>query len=124
MMRTLFITSTVLFWLMVLGFGLTHLGLSTEQSRPVAVVTEQRYSLQEVAQHRQQNDCWMAIGGEVYDFTTYLPQHPSDPAIILPWCGKEATQAFRTKTKGRPHSRNAEQALPNYRIGKLWREHS
>lgn len=35
------------------------------------------------------------------------------------WCGKEATDAYRTKTKGRPHSPYADQLLPTYRIGQL-----
>ena len=43
----------------------------------------------------------------------------SDPAAILPWCGKDASEAYRTKTRGRPHSPYADTLLPKYRIGAL-----
>jgi len=115
MMRKLFIAATLLFWLAVLGFWVTDAWLPV----PPAVAVEKRYTLQELARHNQPNDCWMAIDGMVYDFSTYLPQHPSEPSVMLPWCGKEATQAFLTKTKGRPHSSYASQLLPTYRIGRL-----
>jgi cytochrome b involved in lipid metabolism len=55
----------------------------------------------------------------VYDFTAYLPGHPADPAVIQPWCGKDASEAYRTKTRGRPHSPYADTLLPRYRIGAL-----
>lgn len=74
-----------------------------------AVAADQSYSLAEVAKHAKQDDCWMAIDGQVYDFTAYVAQHPSQPGVFLAWCGKEATQAYRTKTKGRPHSPYADQ---------------
>lgn len=61
----------------------------------------------------------MAIDGSIYDLTPYLPDHPSKPSIILPWCGKDASEAYRTKTKGRSHSPEADQLLVNYRIGAL-----
>jgi len=61
----------------------------------------------------------MIIAGEVYDFSAYLPKHPSNPRYVLPWCGKEASEAYRTKTTGRSHSSRADQLLPAYRIGRL-----
>jgi cytochrome b involved in lipid metabolism len=75
--------------------------------------------LAEVAEHPRESDCWIAIDGLVYDITAYLPDHPSEPELILPWCGKEATQAWRTKGKGRPHSPRASQLLEKYKIGAL-----
>lgn len=59
----------------------------------------------------------MAIRGAVYDLSTYLPEHPSRPDIVLPWCGKEASEAYNTKMKGRPHSPYADELLAKYRIG-------
>jgi cytochrome b involved in lipid metabolism len=81
------------------------------------VAADKSYSLVEVARHGSKDDCWMLIAGQVYDLTTYVPQHPSDPTAFLPWCGKEATEAYRTKTEGRPHSPYADQLLAKYRIG-------
>ena len=61
----------------------------------------------------------MAIDGVVYDFTAYLPEHPSAPAVIVAWCGREASEAYHTKTRGRPHSSYADRLMPEYRVGRL-----
>lgn len=61
----------------------------------------------------------MAIDGTVYDFTAYLSQYPAPPAVMLAGCGKEASEAFHTKMKGRPHSSYATQLLPRYAVGRL-----
>lgn len=119
MMRKLFLASTAIFWLAVAGFWLADLWLPAELADPNAVAAEPSYRLADVAKHGKQSDCWMAIDGQVYDLSAYLPQHPADPKIVLPWCGKEATQAYRTKTLGRAHSPYADQLLAKYRIGKL-----
>lgn len=117
-MRRLYISSTLLFWLAVCGFWAASIVRSgAPDARTVAA--DRSYTLAEVTRHATQDDCWMVIEGQVYDFTKYVPQHPSDPAVFLPWCGKEATEAYRTKTKGRPHSPYADQLLPAYRIGVL-----
>ncbi len=121
-MRKLFIVSTAIFWLAVAGFWLTSLRPAPEPVTAVSTMTEaavKKYSLGEVAVHGSEGDCWMAIDGLVYDITAYLPDHPSEPELILPWCGREATQAWQTKGKGRPHSSRANQLLEKYRIGAL-----
>lgn len=119
MMRKLFYLGTGLFWLAILAFW-------TESRTPPSAVTpaapaqpQHTIPLTEVARHSSAEDCWMAIDGQVYDLTAYLPAHPSKPSVIVPWCGREASEAYRTKTKGRPHSPEADQLLRSYRIGRL-----
>ena len=56
----------------------------------------------------------MAIHGKVLDITTYLPDHPSRPEVIERWCGKEASEAYDTKTKGRRHSQEADRQFENH----------
>jgi cytochrome b involved in lipid metabolism len=121
MTRKLFFLATAIFWLGVFGtwFG-SHWWPATLGDSRVAV--ERRFELIEVALHAKDNDCWMAINGKVYDLTAYIPEHPSRPDIILPWCGKEASEAYRTKTKGRQHSPTADQLLKTYQIGLLQNE--
>lgn len=120
MMKKLFMSSTLLFWLAVAGFWLAAALAPAPVSRPaVAAPAEKHYSPQDVARHATPGDCWMSINGQVYDFTPYLPGHPADPAVIQPWCGKDASEAYRTKTRGRPHSPYADSLLPKYRIGAL-----
>ena len=119
MMRQLFVIGTALFWLAVGGIWLgSRLAVPAPVPAPPPVpAAERRIPLAEVARHATPDNCWMAIDGAVYDITTYLPDHPSKPAFIEPWCGREASQAYRTKTKGRPHSAEADRLLPTYRIG-------
>ncbi|AKS41160.1 cytochrome b5 domain-containing protein [Wenzhouxiangella marina] len=93
-------------------------GESTEaESDPAA--SEATYTLAEVAEHASLDDCWMAIEGVVYDFTDYVPAHPTPPTVLAPWCGREATEGMRTKGYGRDHSEAAWTLAERYRIGRL-----
>jgi len=118
MMRKLYLASTTLFWALVLAFWAGN-AWSPHAEQPAAVSAGRDIAAAELAQHATPQDCWMAIRGSVYDLSAYLPDHPSRPQIIEPWCGKEATEAYNTKTKGRPHSREADELLPKYRIGRF-----
>lgn len=115
-MRKFFFAGTGLFWCFVLGVW--AIGAAAPGNAP-APPAEPVYPLAEVARHATENDCWMAIHGKVYDLTAYLPEHPTRPSIILPWCGKESSEAYDTKTKGRPHSPGSHRLLEIYRIGQL-----
>lgn len=118
MTRKLFLLATILFWLAVLGIWAgSRWSPAPQEEAPI--VPAKRFALSEVARHAGADDCWMAINGKVYDLTAYLPDHPSRPGIILPWCGREASKAYGTKTKGRPHSPDADQLLATYQIGLL-----
>jgi cytochrome b involved in lipid metabolism len=73
----------------------------------------------ELARHSSKDDCWMAIAGSVYALSDYIPRHPAPEKTMTDWCSKDATEAFETKGRGRPHSLAARAALPEYRIGAL-----
>lgn len=77
------------------------------------------YSMEEVAEHNTEDDCWKVIRGKVYDFTDYIPKHPTPPMLFTVWCGKESTEAYDTKGYGRPHSDAADAMLDEYLIGRL-----
>lgn len=77
------------------------------------------YTLEQVAEHAGEGDCWMVIEGKVYDISDYVPKHPTPPTVLLPWCGKEATEGMRTKGYGRDHSPVAWDMLDAYQIGIL-----
>jgi len=77
------------------------------------------YSLDEVAEHDNRDDCWLAIEGKVYDVTSFVGGglHPGG-LIILQGCGKDATAMFNLRPgKETPHSEKARQMLPKYEIG-------
>lgn len=118
MMKRLYLSATAFFWLIVAAFWAGSFWLPKSEGGE-AVAADKVIRSIELAKHAQQKDCWMAINRNVYDLSTYLPQHPSPPDVIVPWCGKEATQAYVTKTKGRPHSPYADDLLAKYRIGVL-----
>ena len=118
MMRRLFLTGTTLFWLAIVAAMLLGRLYPVEEVKG-GTVTERGIDLAEVAGHASASDCWMAINGKVYELSSYLPDHPSRPSIVLPWCGQEASEAYRTKMKGRPHSPRADQLLALYYIGEL-----
>jgi cytochrome b involved in lipid metabolism len=80
---------------------------------------EREITRAELAGHAAPDDCWMAIDGVVYDFTGYIPDHPAPPVVMTQWCGQDATEAYRTKGYGRPHSPAADALLPQYRLGTL-----
>jgi len=76
-------------------------------------------TLEELAAHDGAESCWKAIDGRVYDITDYLSFHPTPEAVILAWCGKEASEAWHNKRPGVPHSPRAEGMLEGYLIGRL-----
>lgn len=116
MNRFLFIASTFLFWLVVGGFW----WVSTDEGEPVNAPTPLRtIALTELAQHGTSQSCWMAIQGAVYDISAYVPEHPSRPEVVLAWCGKDASHAYATKMRNRPHSPAADGQLAQYRMGTL-----
>lgn len=78
---------------------------------------ETTYTLKQVAEHATLDDCWMAIDGAVYDFTAYVPNHPTPAFVLEKWCGKDATEGMRTKGYGRDHSPAAWAMMEGYRVG-------
>lgn len=117
-MRRLYFSTTVMFWLLVTALWAGSLWLPPAEES-LATAAEKTYTKADLAQHATTENCWMAIRGSVYDLSAYLPEHPSRPELVLPWCGKEATAAYNTKSKGRPHSSYADELLDKYRIGKF-----
>lgn len=73
----------------------------------------------ELALHNGSNDCWLLINGNVYDVTNYLSHHPGGLAAIAPFCGKNASIAFRTRGGTGGHSVAAKQLLETFKLGPL-----
>jgi cytochrome b involved in lipid metabolism len=118
--RTVF-AAFIAFWAFVAAvLALAVLVPDGESVAPAAAASEpRRIGLAEVAGHAGERSCWMAIEGEVFDLTAYLGHHPAPPAVMLAWCGREATAGMRTKGYGRDHSPRAWSELEQYRIGVL-----
>ena len=76
-------------------------------------------TMAELAEHDSRDSCWKAIEGRVYDVTEYIPEHPTSERVLLRWCGRESTEAWKDKGGGRPHSTAARAELEQYLIGEL-----
>jgi len=72
---------------------------------------------QVVLKHNTISDCWMIINNKVYDLSNYATAHPGGTRNVTNYCGKEATVAFDTKGKNRPHSTYANNLLDQYYVG-------
>ena len=103
------------------GHVFSDTGASTAPvAQPIATSTSLRgpvnvsLTLEEVARHNSPDDCWIVVGGEVYDITQYLPLHPAGASIVVPFCGKDATDVFLNT-----HSTHAYTLLERYHIGRL-----
>ncbi|KAH9816384.1 FMN-dependent dehydrogenase-domain-containing protein [Melampsora americana] len=53
-----------------------------------------KISKQELLQHNDRSSCWSVIHNRVYDFTSFLDEHPGGSDVILRYAGSDATQAF------------------------------
>ena len=48
----------------------------------------------ELAKHASEDSCWVALYGEVYDFTDFLEDHPAGAEAILKVGGRDGTEIF------------------------------
>ena len=116
-MNKLVFSAFIAFWSSVITLlAVSSLAGETSAPRDDALPV---YTLSDVAEHDREESCWMAIEDRVYDLTGYLPKHPTPLAVMLEWCGREATEGMRTKGYGRDHSQMAWEMLDDYLIGKL-----
>ncbi|GAA4901246.1 hypothetical protein GCM10025789_19880 [Tessaracoccus lubricantis] len=65
-------------------------GVTSEATTP----TPAGYTMADVEAHDTPEDCWVAINGNVYDVTEWIPQHPGGPDRIIALCGTDATAQF------------------------------
>ncbi|XP_068664709.1 cytochrome B5-like [Aristolochia californica] len=72
------------------------------------------FSASEVSLHTSKNDCWLIIGGKVYDVTNFLEDHPGGDDVLVEASGKgDATEAFEEVG----HSSTAISMMTSYLIG-------
>ena len=115
-MKKLVYSAFIAFWASIATIFALQ-ALATDQSEKPTGIS--RISLVDLAAHSTEKDCWIAVEGKVYDITAYVPSHPVPPAVLLVWCGKEATKGMRTKGYGRDHSPAAWGMLDAYLVGEL-----
>jgi len=83
---------------------------------PPTTSTSGGITMAEVASHNSASSCWSAIGGSVYDLTSFVSKHPGGQAAIKSLCGVDGTTAFQDQHggQGKPES-----TLASFKIGTL-----
>jgi len=66
---------------------------AAEPAKP-AVDTNKEISMEEVAKHKTEKDCWVVVNGQVLDVTNFLADHPGGKKAILIYAGRDATEEF------------------------------
>lgn len=95
------------------GFSTHSNGVSeTSTSNPKEKAVK-KYSWDEIAKHRSDDDCWLVIKGKVYDMSSWVKHHPGG-RLILNGSGREATALFKSY-----HPLYVEGLLPKYEIGEV-----
>jgi len=74
-----------------------------------------RYSLKEVAEHKDKKSTWIVISDNVYDVTKFLEEHPGGEEVLLEQAGKDATENFEDVG----HSTDARTMMKEYLVGEL-----
>jgi len=74
-----------------------------ESETETAVVSGVVYTLEEVAVHSSEGDCWMAIDGGVYDLTDYIANgfHKPGMDMVISECGTDSSTLFAQEHHGR-----------------------
>ncbi|XP_008811745.1 cytochrome b5-like [Phoenix dactylifera] len=73
------------------------------------------YTLEEASKHNSNEDCWLVIGGKVYDVTKFLEDHPGGDEVLLSSTGKDATDDFEDVG----HSTTARAMMDEYCVGEI-----
>lgn len=84
-----------------------------DQPKPPAAAG---YTMEKIALHADASSCWTAIGGKVYDLTSWVKQHPGGSRAILSLCGHDGTNAFQNEHGGKARP---ERELATFFIGDL-----
>ena len=48
----------------------------------------------ELSKHNTKNDAWVSYKGKLLNITSFLNDHPGGDSVIMPYLGKDITDAF------------------------------
>lgn len=65
-----------------------------EKAAAVTKWEDRKITKAEIAHHNSEKTCWVILHGKVYDFTTFLEEHPAGPEAILEIAGSDGTKIF------------------------------
>lgn len=76
------------------------------------------FALADVANHKSRSSTYVTFKGQVYDITSFLPDHPGGDDIIMEYAGTDIGQIMADESQ-HVHSRSAYDMMEDYRIGEL-----
>lgn len=53
------------------------------------------YTRRDVSNHKNLDDCWIIVDGEVYNVTSWLRRHPGGARILMHYAGEDATVSLQ-----------------------------
>ncbi|OHA89710.1 MAG: hypothetical protein A2741_02035 [Candidatus Zambryskibacteria bacterium RIFCSPHIGHO2_01_FULL_43_27] len=73
-------------------------------------------TMTQIGAHNSRSSCWSAINGNVYDLTSWIPNHPGGEQVILSLCGKDGSSDYNGQ-----HGSQSKPAkfLAGFKIGTL-----
>ena len=92
--------------------GTYTLNATTGEATPGA----KKFTLADIATHKDTTSCYVSIQGSVYDLTAWINLHPGGRDKIIMICGKDGTELFMKKHKG---AQKFMDILARYKIGLL-----
>ncbi|KAL9089902.1 MAG: hypothetical protein Q9159_002259 [Coniocarpon cinnabarinum] len=69
---------------------------SDAASSPSRMVSNRLVSAEEIRNHASSDDCWIVVDKEVWDITSFAPEHPGGPGIIHQHAGRDASTSFNS----------------------------
>lgn len=69
-----------------------------------------------ITTHNSRTSCWSSINGNVYDLTSWIPNHPGGEKAILQLCGIDGSTKFNGKHGDAPKQATI---LAGFKIGVL-----
>lgn len=97
------------------GDSSSYQNIDDKNGYPMKQTKQVFITYEELATHNSAQTCWMVYKGKVYDVTAFLNSHPGGKKVMMPYAGKDMTQAYDEAG----HSADANAMLPKYCIGEL-----
>ena len=77
------------------------------------------FTMEEVAQHNKETDCWVVVNNNVYKVDGFLNFHPGGKNKLMKYAGKDATDAVKSVDVHKKQFALFKKALDDKFIGKL-----